>query len=76
MEWIVDSCWKGRRLEYLIHWKGYPEEERTWKPAGNLTYAKEAIADFHQTMPQAPQKLQMAYLDFLSVSEVGRCDRN
>ena len=34
-------------LEYLIHWKSYPEEEHTWEPAGNLTHAKEAIADFH-----------------------------
>ena len=67
VEWIVDSHWKGQRLEYLIHWKGYPEEERTWEPAGNLTHAKEAIADFHQTMPQALWKLQMAYLDFPSL---------
>ena len=67
VEWIVDSCWKGQRLEYLIHWKGYPEEERTWEPAGNLTHAKEAITDFHQTMPQALWKLWMAYLDFLSL---------
>ena len=67
VEWIVDSHWKGRHLEYLIHWKGYPEEERTWEPAGNLTHAKEAIADFHQMKPQAPRKLQMTYLDFLSL---------
>ena len=67
VEWIVDSCWKRQRLEYLIHWKGYPEEECTWEPAGNLTHAKEAITDFHRMMPQAPWKLQMASLDFLSL---------
>ena len=67
VEWIVDSHWKGQHLEYLIHWKGYPEEEHTWEPAGNLTHAKEAIVDFHQTMPQAPWKLQMAYLEFPSL---------
>ena len=67
VEQIVDSCWKGRHLEYLIHWKGYLEEECTWEPAGNLTHTKEAIVDFHRTMPQAPQKLRMAYLDFLSL---------
>ena len=47
VERIVDSCWKGQHLVYLIHWKGYPEEECTWEPAGNLTHAKEAIVDFH-----------------------------
>ena len=67
VEQIVDSRWKRWHLEYLIHWKGYPEEECTWEPAGNLTHAKKAIADFHWTMPQAPQKLWMAYLDFLSL---------
>ena len=67
VEQIVDSRWKGQHLEYLIHWKGYLEEEHTWEPAGNLTHAKEAIADFHQKMPQVPWKLWMAYLDFLSL---------
>ena len=67
VEQIVDSRWKGQHLEYLIHWKGYPEEEHTWEPAGNLTHAKEAIADFHQKMPQVPWKLWMVYLDFLSL---------
>ena len=51
VEQIVDSCWKGQCLEYLIHWKGYPEEECTWEPAGNLTHAKETIVEFHQNMP-------------------------
>ena len=64
---IVDFHWKGWHLEYLIHWKGYLEEERTWKPAGNLTHTKEAIAEFHWNMPQAPWKLWMAYMDFLSL---------
>ena len=67
VEGIMDSCWKGQHLEYLIHWKGYPEEERTWEPAGNLTHAKEAIAEFYQNMPQAPQKLWTASMDFLSL---------
>ena len=45
----------------------YPEDEHTWEPAGNLTHATEAIAEFHQKMPQVPWKLWMAYLDFLSL---------
>ena len=37
VESIIDSRWKGRRLEYLVHWKGYSEEDRTWEPKGNLS---------------------------------------
>ena len=65
VERIIDSHWKGQCLEYLIHWKGYPEEEHTWEPAGNLTHAKEAIVEFHRNMRQAPWKLWMAYLDVM-----------
>ena len=65
VEWIIDSCWKGQCLEYLIHWKGYLEEEHTWEFTSNLTYTMEAIAEFHQSIPQVPWKLWMAYLDFL-----------
>ena len=65
VEQIIDSRWKGWCLEYLIHWKGYPEEKCTWEPAGNLTHTKEAIMEFHRNTPQAPWKLWMAYLDFL-----------
>ena len=35
VETIIDSRWKGRRLEYLVHWKGYLDEDRTWEPKGN-----------------------------------------
>jgi hypothetical protein len=33
---IVDSRLKGNRLEYLVHWKGYSDEDRTWEPFGHL----------------------------------------
>ena len=34
VESIIDSRWKGRRLEYLVHWKGYSDEDCTWEPKG------------------------------------------
>ena len=37
----------GRRLEYLVRWKGYPDWEATWEPAKELERtAAEAIADW------------------------------
>ena len=47
VETIIDSQWKGRCLEYLVHWKGYSDEDHTWEPKGNLANASEAIKDFH-----------------------------
>ena len=54
VESIIDSQWKGRCLEYLVHWKGYSEEDYTWEPKGNLSNALEAIKDFHHSKPNAP----------------------
>ena len=67
VESIIDSRWKGRRLEYLVHWKGYSEEDRTWEPKGNLTNALEAIKDFHRSKPNAPRTLNMLQADFYSL---------
>ena len=64
VESIIDSWWKGRRLEYLVHWKGYSEEDRTWEPKGNLANALEAIKDFHHSKPSTPRSLNMSQADF------------
>src|SRR4051812_30357022 len=45
VEEIVNSQkWRGQ-LEYLIHWKGCPREERTWEPTSNLANAQGKIKD-------------------------------
>ena len=67
VESIIDSRWKGCRLEYLVHWKGYSDEDRTWEPKGNLANASEAIRDFHQSKPSAPRSLNMSQADFYSL---------
>jgi len=68
VDYIVNSCYKGRRLEYLVHWKGYSETDRTWEPEGNLLpTAKEAISDFHSSTPGAPRKLRVSHQTFITL---------
>jgi transposase InsO family protein len=64
---IVDSRLKGNRLEYLVHWKGYSDEDRTWEPLGHLSSAQGTIKDFHKVNPSAPRKIRMIQSDFLSL---------
>ena len=54
VESTIDSRWKGRHLEYLVHWKGYSEEDCTWEPKGNLSNTLYAMKDFHRSKPNAP----------------------
>lgn len=46
-EWEVEAIvghrtWRGK-TKYLIHWKGYPNSERTWQPVSNLGNSKEML---------------------------------
>ena len=57
VEVIVDSRYKGKHLEYLVHWKGWSETDWTWEPVSNLGHAAAAIHDFHISHPSAPRRL-------------------
>ena len=35
-----------RSTEYLVHWKGYTDADRTWVSAKELSHAKELVQDF------------------------------
>ena len=67
VDYIVDSYWKGKQLEYLVHWSGFNNEDHTWKPEGQLDNARDVIIDFHWTNPIAPRKLRMSYINFLGL---------
>lgn len=47
VERIVAQRKRGRRLEYLVRWRGYPPEEDTWEPLASLRSANDALADYH-----------------------------
>jgi hypothetical protein len=53
VEEVIDSRKRRGKLEYLVHWKGYPREERTWEPAANLANAEAARKEFHSKNPNA-----------------------
>ena len=33
---IIDSRYKNKKLEFLVHWKGYDDTDRTWEPKSDL----------------------------------------
>jgi chromodomain-containing protein/p58 integrase-like protein len=41
---------RGRQVEYLVKWKGYPEYDASWEPVSNLYNAHGAIAKFLQDL--------------------------
>ncbi len=54
VEHIIDSRRFGRRrqVQYLVHWKGYPESEDQWIPWSDLN-APELVTEFQQENPDA-----------------------
>ena len=68
VDYVVDSQYKGKRLEYLVHWKGWSDTDRTWEPVSNLGNAAAAIRDFHASHPSAPRRLRSILpFDFLQL---------
>ena len=64
---IIDSHIYKRKLQYLVHWKGYDESERTWEPVSNLKNSPEIVEQFHKSHPSAPRRLWMTQADFSSL---------
>ena len=67
VERIVDSRLYKGQFQYLVHWKGYGDEECTWEPAAHLKNSPELVAEFRKKNPSAPRKLRMAVTSFNSL---------
>jgi len=39
---------RGQKLQYLVHWKGYPHSDNSWIDYKDL-HAPDALADFYLT---------------------------
>ena len=62
---IIDSHYKNKKLEFLVHWKGYDDTDHTWEPKSNLRNTKEALTDFYHANPAAPRAISIPLEDFL-----------
>jgi hypothetical protein len=53
VERVLDSCryGRGRKLQYLIAWKGYPDADNQWVNWDNAEGAEEAIKEFKRLNP-------------------------
>jgi len=56
VEEILDSRWRGGKLQYLIKWRGQPLEERTGENRDEVIKgAPRLCKEFHQKHPDAPR---------------------
>jgi Chromo (CHRromatin Organisation MOdifier) domain len=53
IEEIHNSRRRRGRLEFLIHWKGYPDEDNTWEPEKHLENAPQVVKRFYDLHPRA-----------------------
>ena len=53
VEFIRDSRRRRWQLQYLVHWKDWPDEDDTWEPLKNLANATQAIHDFYARHPKS-----------------------
>ena len=62
---IIDSQYKNKKLEFLVHWKGYDDRDYTWELKGNHGNVKEALMDFYHANPSTPRAISIPPEDFL-----------
>ena len=71
VEEVLDSRIQRKKLQYLVKWKGYPNEENTWEPEDCLANAKDRVTAFHKQYPSAPCRLnvKLAFVSYDNLTE-------
>jgi hypothetical protein len=58
--WVVERILDKRPhrggAQYLVLWKGYPQEEASWEPASALSSAPDAVRDYESSVQEAPRE--------------------
>lgn len=57
---ILNSRIRRNKLEYLVNWKGFGPQDRTWEPHTNMTHCAQLLDDFHVKNPTLPSPHQHA----------------
>jgi hypothetical protein len=66
VERIVAQRKRGRSMQYLVAWKGYPPEENTWQSRSDLAKSKELLEEFEAN--QQDEELRLLQLSVISAA--------
>ena len=64
----------GRKLQYLVKWKGYPESDNQWVSKDDV-FADEAIREFKHSNPDQEVHIRRVFDSPLSHLPSGLCPR-
>ena len=53
---ILDSRHYYRKIQYLVKWQRYPDNDNTWCLLSELTHVEAQIQEFHWRYPNKPKK--------------------
>ena len=56
MERILDRKEEGGEALYLVDWKGFGTEDRTWEPVSNLRGCKRKLSEFEKQWKKKQSK--------------------
>jgi hypothetical protein len=57
VEEILDSRLRRNKLEFLVKWEGYTDENNSWEPEDNCRNSADAIHDFYNKYPNALRRI-------------------
>ena len=55
VNFIIDSRFCRRKLQYFVVWMGYDALKRSWEPATNLSHTSLPVETFHILFPSKPR---------------------